>query len=125
MDQRGVTPCGALAIWSIGGGLLGATTALFGRTGVYICTAAVERTVRHHLEQQATFLDVADPSLATLVREILIEEDQHLDHAEQRHDASGFGARALSGAVAAATEILIWLSTQGATSQLESDLRDH
>src|SRR5262245_13732402 len=63
MDQRGVTPCGALAIWSVGGSILGAATAAFGRTGVYVCTAAVERTVRRHLEEQATYLDTADTSL--------------------------------------------------------------
>lgn len=123
MDERGVTPCGALAIWSLGGSLLGATTAAFGRTGVYVCTAAVERTVRRHLQEQAAYLDAADPSLASLVREILVEEDEHLDHAERRHDSSGLGARTLSSAVAAATEILIWLSTQGATFGFKRDLR--
>jgi len=70
MEQRGVTPCGALAIWSIGGSILGALTAAFGRADVFVGTAAVERTVRRHLEEQAAHLDAADPSLTTPVREI-------------------------------------------------------
>lgn len=118
MKARDVTPCGALTIWSVGGSVLGAATAAFGRTGIYVCTAAVERTVRRHLVEQAAYLDVTDPSLAALVRDILIEEDQHLHHADIRHNRNGIGARALGAAVAAATEILIWLSTQGATLAL-------
>ena len=124
MDERGVAPCGALAVWSLGGGVLGATTAVFGRTGVYICTAAVVRTVRRHLKEQAAYLDVADPALAVLVRDVLVEEEQHLAHAEGGHDPSSFSARALSTAVAAATEILIWLSTQGATFGFKRDMRE-
>lgn len=124
MDERGIRPCGALAIWSVGGGVLGVTTAVFGKTGVYICTAAVERTVRRHLKEQANYLDAEDPSLASLVLDILVEEEQHLAHAEHRHDPSSLGATALSNAVAAATEILIWLSTQGATFGFRRDMRE-
>jgi ubiquinone biosynthesis monooxygenase Coq7 len=124
MDERGVTPCGALAIWSVGGSVLGASTAIFGRTGVYICTAAVERTLQRHLKEQAAYLDAADPALASIVRDILCEEEQHLAHAEHRHNASSFSAIALSNAVSFATEMLIWLSTQGASFGFKRDMRE-
>lgn len=122
MTDRGVTPCGALAIWSVGGATLGAITAAFGRTGVYVCTAAVERTVHRHLVEQAAYLAVEDPALAALIREILVEEDQHLAHAEERHDTQALSARVLGSVVAASTEVLIWMSTQGATTGYKRDL---
>lgn len=84
MDARNVTPCGSLVIWSAGGAVLGAMTAALGRDGVFVCTAAVERTVRRHLEEQAHFLAQADPELAAIVRDILVEEDAHLGYAQQR-----------------------------------------
>ena len=123
MNERAVTPCGALTIWSVGGAVLGAATAAFGRVGVYVCTAAVERTVHRHLVEQAAYLDQADAPLSALIREILVEEDAHLEYAESRHEPGSLPAQALSGLVSAATEVLIWLSTQGATFQFKHDLK--
>ncbi|HRE44598.1 MAG TPA: demethoxyubiquinone hydroxylase family protein, partial [Terricaulis sp.] len=108
-----------MAVWSIGGTLLGAMTALFGRTGVYVCTAAVERTVHRHLIEQAAFLDQHDAELAALVRDILVEEDAHLAAADAGHDASKAAPRLLAALVSGATEMLIWLSTRGDSLRLK------
>ena len=70
MVERSVMPCGALAVWSVGGSLLGRSMALLGPYGVMICTAAVERTVHRHLEDQIAFLSGYDDALARLIREI-------------------------------------------------------
>lgn len=119
MPTRAAKPCRMMFVWSFGGGLLGAITALFGRTGVYVCTAAVERTVHRHLVEQAAFLDRCDGELAALVRDILVEEDEHLAIAEARHDGARLLPRALSALVSGATEALIFVSTRGDSLRLK------
>lgn len=118
MPSRAAKPCRMMFVWSFGGAMLGALTAACGRAGVYVCTAAVERTVHRHLVEQIAFLDSADPSLAQIVRDILVEEDAHLAHAEAHHDARSLLARALGALVAVATETLIFLSTRGDSLRL-------
>jgi ubiquinone biosynthesis monooxygenase Coq7 len=120
MPTRAAKPCRMMFVWSFGGAALGALTAACGRTGIYVCTAAVERTVHKHLVEQIAFLDRVDPPLAQIVRNILIEEDAHLAHAEAHHNARGLFARALSALVSAATETLIFLSTRGDSLRLRS-----
>jgi ubiquinone biosynthesis monooxygenase Coq7 len=122
MPTRAAKPCRMMFVWSFGGAMLGALTAACGRAGVYVCTAAVERTVHKHLTEQIAFLDRADPPLATIVRDILIEEDAHLAHAEAHHDTQSLFARTLSLLVSTATETLIFLSTRGDSLRLRSAL---
>lgn len=120
MPARHAKPCRLMFVWSFGGAMLGALTAACGRAGVYVCTAAVERTVHKHLVEQIAFLDRADPELAAAVRDILVEEDTHLAHAEAHHDTRSLFARALGALVSAATETLILLSTRGDSLRLRS-----
>lgn len=119
MPTRTAKPCRMMFVWSFGGALLGALTAACGRTGVYVCTAAVERTVHRHLVEQTAFLDHADPPLAQIVRDILVEEDAHLAHAEERHNPNGLFAQALGALASGATEALIFLSTRGDSLRLK------
>lgn len=119
MPTRAAKPCRMMFVWSFGGAVLGALTAACGRTGVYVCTAAVERTVHRHLVEQTAFLDQADPPLAQLVRDILVEEDAHLAHAEARHNPHGLLAGVLGALVSGATETLIFLSTRGDSLSLK------
>src|ERR1700721_2962618 len=42
MPSRAARPCRVMALWSNGGLVLGFLTALLGRQGIWICTAAVE-----------------------------------------------------------------------------------
>lgn len=119
MPARTAKPCRMMFVWSFGGAALGALTGAFGRTGVYVCTAAVERTVHRHLVEQIEFLDRADPLLAQIVRDVLVEEDRHLAHAEARHNAKGLFARALDAVVSVATEVLIFVSTRGDSLRLK------
>lgn len=122
MPARAAKPCRAMAVWSVGGAVLGALTALFGRLGVMVCTAAVERTVHRHLGEQIAFLQAHDPELAELVRSIRAEEEHHLAFAQAHHDARRPAARLLSWAVALATEALILISTRGDSLRLHADL---
>ena len=120
MPTRSAKPCRMMFVWSFGGAALGALTSACGRTGIYVCTAAVERTVHRHLTEQIEFLERTDAALAALVREILVEEDAHLAHAEAHHNTRGVFARALSAIVSAATEALILVSTRGDSLRLKA-----
>src|SRR4051812_40572650 len=52
MPKLNSRPCRVMKLWSLGGWLLGALTAVLGRQGVWACTAAVEATVHRHLDDQ-------------------------------------------------------------------------
>jgi ubiquinone biosynthesis monooxygenase Coq7 len=123
MVRRAAKPCRGLAVWSIGGWLLGSITALLGRTGVMACTAAVERTVHGHLHEQIAFLRLHDPDLAALVERIQVEELSHLAYAEANLRPGSRLAWLLSGIIASATEILIAISTRGDSIRLRQTLR--
>jgi ubiquinone biosynthesis monooxygenase Coq7 len=123
MPSRSAKPCRALGVWSVGGRILGGATALLGKRAVMICTAAVERTVHAHLEEQARFLDRYDPELAAIIRAVKVDEDEHLAYAEARHDRRTLPARALSFVIAIATETLIAISTRGDSLSLARSLR--
>ncbi len=126
MPQRAARPCRIMALWSIGGWLLGFTCALLGRTGIWICTAAVEEAVHRHLDDQLEFLEALDPDLHALIASIRTEELSHLHHAQTRlPHRLGLSARALMHSIALVTEILIWLSTWGDSSRMKQELRNH
>jgi ubiquinone biosynthesis monooxygenase Coq7 len=123
MPERHAKPCRALVVWRLGGRGLGTVTALLGRTGVMACTAAVERTVHAHLEEQIAYLAEHEPGLAALVREIQCEEDAHLAYAEDGLRARPAVARLLAAIVGLATEAMIALSTRGDSLRLRHALR--
>ena len=123
MPERAAKPCRALSAWRIGGAALGRMTALLGPSAVMVCTAAVERTVHAHMQDQARFLDGCDPKLAKLVREIQAEEEAHLAYAEARQYRVSIFATALSAIVSAATETLIAISTRGDSVRLTQALQ--
>jgi ubiquinone biosynthesis monooxygenase Coq7 len=125
MSRRKTGPCRAMILWGNGGFLLGFVTALLGRQGVWICTAAVESTVHRHLEEQLHFLVGKDPDLHGLIAAIQEQELMHLNHADERISANTAWIRALSATIAGTTEALIWLSTWGDSRRLRRSLRRH
>jgi ubiquinone biosynthesis monooxygenase Coq7 len=123
MPARATTPCPVAVIWSVGGAILGLVTALLGRHGVIVCTAAVERTVHKHLVEQIAYLSGRDEELAEGVRKVQVEENEHLAFAEERHDPQALIARLLSGAISIVTEALICIATRGDSVRLNAALR--
>jgi 3-demethoxyubiquinol 3-hydroxylase len=123
MRPRNTGPCRAMILWGNGGLALGFLTALLGRDGVWICTAAVEATVHRHLEEQLHFLAGRDPDLYALISAIQEQELMHLKHAEHRMAKNFVRGLVLSALIANATEVLIWLSTWGASTRLRRSLR--
>ena len=111
-------PCRMMWLWGMGGYLLGLLTALMGRNAIMICTASVEKTVHVHLEDQIGFLNKRDDGLRALIQEIQIEENEHLEFAETNMKPSVLH-RPLYGLIAASTELVIWLSTQGDVTKMK------
>jgi ubiquinone biosynthesis monooxygenase Coq7 len=121
MVSRDVRPCYALWLWGIGGYTLGLMTGLMGRNMIMVCTEAVEEAVHRHLNEQINFLTARDDDLKNLIRDIQVEELDHLNFARAR--VRHTSATKLGGSVIdTATEILIWLSTQGALGRMKSQL---
>jgi ubiquinone biosynthesis monooxygenase Coq7 len=122
MPTRDARPCRAMVLWGNGGLILGFLTALMGREGIWICTAAVEGAVHKHLDDQLFFLRDKDPELHSLINAIQAEELHHLNYAEERVRSRSLWARSLSGFISAATDTVIWLSTWGDSTRMARDL---
>jgi ubiquinone biosynthesis monooxygenase Coq7 len=124
MPARGARPCRVMSLWSLGGYVLGALTALTGERMVWICTEAVESTVHHHLLDQLAFLRSRDPELHRLIASIQEEELDHLRTARQRQKPGGMLRAAGLFVIGALTSTMIWLSTWGDTSRMKQELAD-
>lgn len=128
MPSRAARPCRLMPLWAVGGLALGLMTGLLGRTGVFICTEAVERTVHRHLDHQLAWLAAdparADPELSAAIAAIQTEEEGHLTWAADRRPRQTPLTRALYALVAATVEALIWLSTQGESGRLRREIGD-
>ena len=123
MPVRNSRPCRVMSLWSWGGSLLGAVTALMGRQAIWICTAAVEAAVHRHLDDQLHFLERRDVELGAIIASIREEELAHLHHAEERITSTGPGRRALHHFITWATDAVIWLSTWGDSTRMARALR--
>lgn len=116
MPDRRSKPCRLMWIWSIGGGVLGAASALLGREAILACTAAVERTVHRHLEDQLKWSADNDHGLHRTISEIQVEELAHLDFAVTQRRRGGL--LWLDRLISTLTEALIWVSTRGDSLRL-------
>jgi 3-demethoxyubiquinol 3-hydroxylase len=125
MTPRKTRPCRVMSLWGNGGYALGAITALMGRQGIWICTAAVEAAVHRHLEDQLFFLSGRDGELHDLIKSIQIEELSHLHHAEDNITNNGFPARLLDRIVSLSTDVVIWLSTWGDSTRMKREIAAH
>jgi ubiquinone biosynthesis monooxygenase Coq7 len=123
MPDRESKPCRAMWIWVLGGTGLGLVSALLGREAILACTAAVERTVHRHLDDQIAWAEMHDPELHHAIKAIQVEEMSHLEYATQSRRSAGFGW--LEHLISTATEGLIWLSTRGDSTRLAEQLADH
>ncbi|MCZ4280437.1 demethoxyubiquinone hydroxylase family protein [Kiloniella laminariae] len=124
MPARQARPCRVMALWGNGGFLLGFVTALMGRQGIWICTAAVEGAVHHHLDDQLLFLKNRDPELHTLIATIQDQELGHLNHALERLSTpTGFWSKALHQIITLSTNIVMWLSTWGDSTRMARELK--
>jgi ubiquinone biosynthesis monooxygenase Coq7 len=122
MPERHARPCRVMPFWSYGGWVLGFLTALTGRQGIWVCTAAVEAAVHRHLDDQLFFLAGRDAGLHRIIESIRVEEELHLHTAESQISNPGTGRRLLHRVITAATDAVIWLSTWGDSSRMAREL---
>lgn len=120
MPDRQSKPCRMMWIWSVGGGLLGVVSALLGREAILACTAAVERTVHRHLEDQLKWAADNDPELHHTIRDIQIDELAHLEFAVTQRRTAGLAW--FDNLICGLTEALIWVSTRGDSHRLASQI---
>jgi ubiquinone biosynthesis monooxygenase Coq7 len=120
MPSRGTRPCGATALWGIGGTMLGFWTGLMGSNAMMVCTEAVERTVHAHLNRQIAWLGGRDVELLRVIAEIRDEEVGHHDQARAQKTADGALLRLLDRFVVGVTALLIWCSTYGALTRMKT-----
>lgn len=122
MPTRQARPCRIMSLWAHGGLVLGFLTALLGRRGIWICTAAVEATVHQHLEDQLFFLRDRDTELHALIESIQDEELSHLHYAEARIGPTNHFSYGLALIISRTTDVVIWLSTWGDSSRMAKEL---
>ena len=122
MPSRNARPCRIMPLWGNGGLVLGFLTALLGRRGIWICTAAVEATVHRHLQDQLLFLRDRDPELYSLIVSIQAEELMHLSHAETRIETTTSLSRLLNTFISMTTDAVIWLSTWGDSTRMAREV---
>ncbi len=123
MPARNSRPCRIMRFWSLGGWLLGFSTALMGRRGIWACTAAVEAAVHRHLDDQLHFLSGKDDELHAIILSIREEELAHLHHAEAQLIDEDMLVKALRALISLCTNVLIWLSTWGDSARMAKALR--
>jgi len=112
-----------MPLWGIGGFVLGLVTALMGRQGIWICTAAVEAAVHRHMDDQLFYLHSRDPELYALIHSIQHEELDHLDYAQGRVAGDNAWKRLISWLISGSTDVAIWLSTWGESARMSKELR--
>jgi ubiquinone biosynthesis monooxygenase Coq7 len=122
MPLRNARPCRIMSLWSLGGNVLGAFTAIMGRRWIWTCTSAVEETVHRHLDDQLHFLAGRDEDLHSVIQSIREQELEHLSTANARVDRTTWLTGPLRGAISSTTDALIWLSTWGDSSRMAHDL---
>ena len=122
MPARQARPCRIMALWSLGGYVLGAATAMLGPNMVWICTEAVESTVHRHLEEQLAFLKSRDVALYELILSIQEQELSHLHEAEAHQTAKGPVRAVALPVIGFLTDLMIWLSTWGDSTRMTAEM---
>jgi ubiquinone biosynthesis monooxygenase Coq7 len=109
LQRRGVPRCRSYWLCALGGFILGLITGLCGRRAIAATTAAVERVVLGHLEQQLLALNGKDDAATAAISKIVAEEREHLAQSESHLSYGQFWPTVLTPIVAASTESVIWL----------------
>ncbi|OYX08842.1 MAG: hypothetical protein B7Z08_07650 [Sphingomonadales bacterium 32-68-7] len=93
----------------LGGLALGAATGLAGRQAIAATTVAIERVVLRHMHEQIDALEAADPRATDVLRQIVVEEQEHHDLSKIRLAPDNLWSKLLDPIVSASTEVVIWL----------------
>ncbi len=108
LQRRGRPRCRSYWLCGVGGYILGLITAICGSSAIAATTAAVEKVVLRHLQQQLAALGVSDPLATAAITAIVTEEQQHHDRSEALAKAGWFWPKVWAPVVTASTEFVIW-----------------
>lgn len=108
LSRRGQRHCRSYWLCGTGGLLLGLMTGLLGGQAIAATTAAVERVVLRHLDEQLTVLK-SDQAATAAIMAIIDDERQHHDLSLRRIARDTLVVRAVTRLVEASTETVIWL----------------
>lgn len=109
LARRGRPRCRSYHLCALGGYVLGAITGMAGRYAINATTVAIERIVLRHMREQIDALQTSDPTAVTLLRSIIVEEQQHHDQAAAKLPTSSLWQRLVDPIVAASTGTVIWI----------------
>jgi len=107
--RRGRARCRSYHLCGFGGLALGFATGLAGPQAIAATTVAIERVVLRHMRQQVEILSGVDELAAELLRQILVEEQEHHDLSASRISKGSAWAELLDPIVTLSTEAVIWL----------------
>ena len=108
LERRGRPRCRSYFWCGLGGLVFGTLTGLAGRHAIAATTVAIERVVLRHMHEQVQALAMIDNEAASLLRQIIAEEQEHHDLSAQRIGEGSFWPRLINPVVAASTEAVIW-----------------
>ena len=94
---------------------------MMGKNAVLACTAAVEGTVHHHMNEQIEYLSSRDLELKNYVENVRDEEFGHLKFAEDNLLTKNLFTKIIEKVVINSTEAIIWLSTWGAVQRMRQE----
>lgn len=109
LASRKIRACYGLAVWAMGGAVLGTVTALLGRNAIWVCTDSIETTVLHHLQWQLELLNEHDAEAYEAV--LSIKEDEEAHQALGAANSKGaLMSTLISWVVRGSTAFAIWIS---------------
>ena len=108
LERRGRPRCRSYFWCGLWGLVFGTLTGLAGRHAIAATTVAIERVVLRHMHEQVQALAMIDNEAASLLRQIIAEEQEHHDLSAQRIGEGSFWPRLINPVVAASTEAVIW-----------------
>lgn len=109
LERRHRPRCRSYYLCGLGGFLLGTMTGLAGREAVAATTVAIERVVLRHMREQIDALDGSDIEATVMLREIILDEQEHHDLSLARTSTNRFWSVAIEPIVMVSTEVVIWL----------------
>lgn len=107
LDASKIRPCISYHLCGIGGYALGFVTAIVGSSAIMATTYAVENVVLTHLHHQSDYLKEADIPAYDCVERIIIDEQEHHDHAFENFDKDGGLSKLIVRIVKLCTESVI------------------
>ena len=110
--DKGVRPTALSPFWSIGGYLLGMSTALIGRKAAMACTVAVEEVIDEHYKSQQEKLrnNNKEKELLKLISEFRDEEIEHKNTALDNNAEDIKGYKIMTHGIKSITKLAIFLS---------------